>query len=50
MCWALSTLGLTYPAEDDFYVEAFVVKIGLANLAYTMNRAVWLTASRTRTA
>ena len=26
------------------------VKIGLANLAYTRNRAVWLTASRTRTA
>ena len=25
------------------------VKIGLANLAYNMNRAVWLTSSRTRT-
>lgn len=26
------------------------VKIGLANLIYNMNRAVWLTGSRTRTA
>lgn len=26
------------------------VKIGLANLAYNMNRAVWLTASRAKTA
>jgi hypothetical protein len=26
------------------------MKIGLANLIYNMNRAVWLTGSRTKTA
>ncbi|GEL44231.1 hypothetical protein MEX01_48220 [Methylorubrum extorquens] len=46
--WALSTLGLTYPAEDDFYVEAFVAETGFVSWQTLLRRGEMLSKDELR--
>lgn len=46
--WALSTLGLTYPTEDDFYVEAFVAEAGFVSWKDLLRRGEMLSKDELR--